>query len=79
MLRSVGLTLKYIWEGWKVLARKIGTLQARIILTIIYGIIILPVGLCVRLFGDPLRIKKLPDRWLDQPDKIFDMEWARRQ
>jgi hypothetical protein len=31
------------------------------------------------LFGDPLRIKKPPARWLDHPDEAPDMGWARRQ
>ena len=61
------------------LARKIGNFQARVVLTIIYSILVLPFGLCVRLFADPLRIKKPPARWLDRPDEAFDMKWARRQ
>jgi hypothetical protein len=62
-----------------VLARKIGTFQARVLLTVLYGTLVLPFGLCVRLLADPLRTKKPPSRWLDHPDEASDMEWARRQ
>ena len=79
MLKSLWQGLKRLWEAWKVLARKIGTFQARVLLTLLYAICVLPFGLAVRLFGDPLRTKKPPSRWLGRPDEAFDMEWARRQ
>jgi hypothetical protein len=71
--------LKRAWQAWKVLAKKIGNFQARVILTVFYGILILPFGLAVRLFSDPLRIKKLPTQWLDHPEEACDMQWAKRQ
>jgi len=79
MLKSLLESLKRLWEAWKLLAKKIGTFQARVLLTVLYGVLVLPFGLCVRLFSDPLRIKKLPTRWLDRTDETFDMEWARKQ
>jgi hypothetical protein len=33
----------------------------------------------VRLFSDPLRIKRRSAEWLNYPDEIHDMQWARRQ
>jgi hypothetical protein len=79
MLKSLWQGLKRLWEAWKVLARKIGTFQARVLLTVLYAVLVLPFGLCVRLFADPLHTKKLPSRWLDRTDEATDMEWARRQ
>jgi hypothetical protein len=79
MLKSLWQGLKRLWEAWKVLARKIGTFQARVLLTVLYGVLVLPFGLCVRLFADPLHTKQPPPRWLDRPDEASDMEWARRQ
>jgi len=55
-------TLKRAWEGWKRIAHKIGNFQARVLLTIFYGVLVLPFGLAARLFSDPLRIKKNSDR-----------------
>jgi hypothetical protein len=50
-----------------------------VFLTVFYGVIVLPFGLATRLFADPLRIKKRPTQWLDQPAEIYDLLWARRQ
>ena len=70
---------KSAWQWWKKLAHKIGNFQARIILSLFYAVLVLPFGLAARWFSDPLRIKKLPDQWLDHPSEACDMEWARRQ
>src|ERR1700680_1606052 len=50
---------------WTRLAHTIGNFQARILLTVFYGILVLPVGIIARLFLDPLRIKRPPKRWLN--------------
>jgi hypothetical protein len=70
---------KSAWQAWKDLAHKIGNFQARVILTIFYGILVAPFGLSARFFSDPLRIKKKPEQWLDHPDEAYDLEWARKQ
>lgn len=70
---------KRAWQGWKDLAHKIGNFQARVILSIFYGLLVLPFGLAARFFSDPLRIKKKPEQWLDHPDEAYDLEWARKQ
>ncbi|MFI5088967.1 MAG: hypothetical protein ACHP7P_02775 [Terriglobales bacterium] len=72
-------TLKRIWAAWKQIAQKIGNFQARVLLTVIYAVLILPFGLAVRLFSDPLRIKRRPEAWLDHGDDPSTIEWARRQ
>jgi hypothetical protein len=71
--------LQKLWEGWKRIARRIGDFQARVLLTIIYAILVLPFGLAVRLFCDPLRIKHVPNSWLDRPGEPSDITWARKQ
>jgi len=40
---------------------------------------VLPFGIIVRVFADPLRIKKRPTHWLDHPDEANDLQWARKQ
>ena len=79
--------LKRLWEAWKRIAHKIGNFQARLLLTILYVFLVLPFGLGVRLFADPLRIRHrapfggAPGRrgWLDHAESASDLEWARRQ
>jgi len=71
--------LKRTWEAWKRIAHRIGNFQARLLLTILYAILVLPFGLVVRLLADPLRIKRRPTAWLDHPESPATFEWARRQ
>jgi hypothetical protein len=71
--------IKKGWAAWKKLAHKIGNFQARVILSLFYAVLLLPFGLAARWFSDPLRIKKLPEQWLDHPSEAYDMDWARKQ
>jgi hypothetical protein len=71
--------LKQAWQHWKRIAHAIGTFQARVLLTIFYAVLVLPFGVVVRLFSDPLRIKRRPDQWLERSDSVFDLQWAKRQ
>ncbi len=70
---------KRLWEAWKRLAHRIGNFQARVLLTILYAVLVLPFGVVVRLLADPLRIRRRPAEWLDRLGKANDMNWARRQ
>jgi hypothetical protein len=70
---------KRLWQAWKAFGHKVGTFQARVLLTVFYGVLVFPFGMAVRLFSDPLRIKQLPTQWLDHPDEACDMQWARKQ
>jgi len=71
--------LKRIWAAWTRLAHKIGNFNARVLLTLLYCVILMPIGLLVRLLADPLRIKKLPSQWLDHANETMDLQWAKRQ
>jgi hypothetical protein len=71
--------LRQAWAKWKSITRRLATFQARLLLTIFYGLVVLPFGLLTRVFADPLRIKKLPTQWLDHPDEAQDLNWARKQ
>jgi hypothetical protein len=76
---SIWLKLKALWKAWTRIAHIIGNFQARVLLTILYVVLVLPFGVIVRLFGDPLRIKKRPDKWLEETPEVFDMQWAQKQ
>ncbi len=71
--------LKKLWEGWKKVAHVIGNFQARILLTVIYSVLILPFGLVVRFFADSFHTKKRPLKWFDHPPIPNTLEEARRQ
>lgn len=79
MLKQIWLGLKQFWAAWTRLARKIGNFQARVMLTVLYAIAVMPFGVLVRLLADPLRIKHRPTGWLERPVETEDLEWARKQ
>jgi hypothetical protein len=64
---------------WKRVGHAIGNFQARILLTVFYGIIVFPFGIFARLFSDPLRVKHSPTQWLDRAEENQDLRWAKRQ
>src|SRR5580692_9570313 len=66
-------------QAWKRLVRAIGNLQARILLTVFYAIIVFPFGMVARVFSDPLRIRRRPTQWLERGDETHDLRWAKRQ
>ena len=73
------ISVYFIWKVWPLLAKGIGNFQARLLLTLMYAVIVLPFGIIVRLFADPLRIKKTPTHWLEHSVEATDMSWAKRQ
>ena len=74
--------LRRIWNGWKKIARKIGDFNARVILTVFYFVLLMPFAVVVRLFTDPLEIKKDAKKgWQIKEEKpgATPMERAARQ
>lgn len=71
--------LRRLWAGWKRVGRKIGDFQARVLLTIIYATLVLPFGVIVHLFGDPLHVRRRPAQWQDHAREKMDLGWARKQ
>ena len=71
--------LKRAQWTWKHVAHAIGDFQARILLTVFYGIVVFPFGIMARWFSDPLRIKHPPSQWLDHTEETQDLRWAKRQ
>ena len=79
VLAVLFVAVALIWKVWPGAARAYGNFQARLILTIIYGLLIFPFGVLARLLTDPLRIKKRPTAWIDHQGEKMDMQWAKRQ
>jgi hypothetical protein len=67
------------WNRWKIIGEVFGDFQGRLFAVLFYFTIFIPFALGVRLFGDPLRIRKLPARWTDRPAVGSTVEEARRQ
>ncbi len=49
------------WEHWKKIGHAVGVVQTRILMVIFYFIAVLPIGLIMRLAGDPLHLKPQKD------------------
>ncbi len=69
------------WQRWKAFAHIIGNFQSRLLLSIFYFLVLSPFGLGVKLFSDPLRLKKpLLPTWIPRSVKNTDpWEEAQRQ
>ncbi len=60
--------LAVLWEKWKVIARRIGDFQARVLLSIFYFTVLAPFAIGVTLFSDPLRIRPTGGSgWTERP------------
>jgi hypothetical protein len=71
--------LKNIWNGWKRAGKIVGDLIGRIFLTIFYFTIYAPFGIGVRLFGDPLDIKKRnPIQWISRTTRDNSLNDGRK-
>jgi hypothetical protein len=56
--------LRRFWEAWKRFGKRLGDIQARLLLTIFYYVLLAPFALALRRWGDPLGIKaEAPKGW----------------
>jgi hypothetical protein len=74
-------SVRSFWTWWKRVAKRIGDVQARVLLTFLYFIIFAPFALAVRWGTDPLAIKTGTPRGWRPKDSGEDclMECATRQ
>lgn len=70
--------LNIIWRRWKRIAQFLGDWITRVLLTIFYFSIFLPFGLGVRLWGDPLAIRRPKPHWIERITHDLEIENARR-
>ena len=73
--------LKHIWQSWKAFSLRLGSFQSRIWLSLFFFIFVSPAAVLVRLFSDPLGIKKCGkvSHWLPKKEIGSDLEQYRRQ
>lgn len=70
---------KKAWAAWKRIGQAIGDLIGRIVLSLFYFTFLMPFGLGVRLFSDPMGIKrKRGSNWLPRSTREADLKNARR-
>jgi hypothetical protein len=73
--------LKKAWALWKRVGHFVGNIVGRVVLTVLYFTIVLPFGVGVRLFSDPLAIKLTRNAsfWHQRPELEASLDEARRQ
>ncbi len=68
------------WVRWQALARRIGEFQGRVLLAVLYGALVIPVGLGLRLLRDPLgRRRPAATNWTPRTASPATLDEARRQ
>lgn len=71
---------KVIWNKWLSFSHKVGNFNARIILSLFYFLFVTPLAIGVKLFSDPLRVKKKTSSyWIEKEQKRQGIEEAKRQ
>lgn len=72
---------KKAWDGWMIFADHFGRFMSGVILTLLYFTVVLPYGLAIRFFGDPLAIKSPPgdSNWKPLPQNTETLEVYRKQ
>ncbi|MBI2890853.1 MAG: hypothetical protein HYY13_08710 [Nitrospirae bacterium] len=58
---------KKIWDGWKWFAEKLGNFNARIILTVLYVLLVVPTGVLFKTFGRSARPVGSLTNWVPKP------------
>ena len=76
--------MKYFWKQWLKITKKIASFFATIILTIVYYIIIVPIGFFLRLvYKEQLlghgNTIKTNSYWTKKTNRKQDLKWAKEQ
>src|SRR5438093_4198056 len=72
--------LRATWERWKKIGRAVGVVQTRLLMVVFYFLVVLPLGLIMRLSGDPLRLKPAAgSNWTPHRHEKASLDTARKQ
>jgi len=73
--------LRKLWFQWKAFSRRTGGFQSRLILSFFFFLAVAPFGLAVKIFRDPLRLRKghRETYWLAKKETADDLEQSRKQ
>lgn len=68
------------WTRWKKIARAVGVVQTRLLMVFFYFVVVFPVGLLMRMSGDPLHLKvRSGSNWTPHRHQDPTLENAHRQ
>lgn len=69
-----------IWDRWRKGTHAIGVVQTRFIMLMLYVVAVVPTGVLMRAFRDPLHLRRQKDgNWVPLEPQKPDLESARRQ
>ena len=70
-----------LWPMWKAFSKRMGGFQSRVFLSFMYFIFVFPFALAVKLFSDPLAIKKAvrASFWVEKKETSEQLDDYRRQ
>ena len=73
-------TCKTLYHAWMRLAEFLGTLNAWLILTVLYFSLVMPFGILARLLTDPLRLRRrrATPYWIPRAEKVVSLEDMKR-
>lgn len=72
--------LKTIWGVLLAVAKRIGQVQAWIIFTLFYFVLLAPIALIHQLAADPLRLRKgTQHMWHTRPTLADPLAWVKEQ
>ena len=72
--------VRLAWDHWKKIGRAVGVVQTRILMVCFYFVFVLPIGLLIRLRGDPLHLKPpAGTNWTPHRHEEPSVDSARRQ
>jgi hypothetical protein len=70
--------IKNIWEKWKLTAEKIGNFQMKVVFSILYYVLIFPLGIVMNYFNDFLGTHRFPN-WGDVEDNSSNLSKLKDQ
>jgi len=70
-----------LWAGWKAFWYRVGSVQTRLILSVLFFVLVAPFAMGVKIFSDPLRIKDKGNEshWLPRIKSNIGLEESQRQ
>lgn len=71
--------IQIAWRRWNIIGQAFGDFQGRLVALLFYFTIFVPFAVAVRLFSDPLHIRRADTRWHDRPPVGTALDEARRQ
>lgn len=82
MAGSIPPLANLLFKGWMKLAQGLQFIMSRVILTVVYLVAVIPVGLTARVFGKKFLDKELNPQaesyWIDRPEIPFEPRRYRR-